>query len=63
MKEGQAMTIPIKDLGGILTHQIISAPDLPDDWPSGDAIEVFTEAYQEWKTKVNALLAQIEKER
>ncbi|MFA5054046.1 MAG: hypothetical protein WC565_08295 [Parcubacteria group bacterium] len=42
---------------------IETRPDLPDDWPSEDAVEAFGEAYRQWTSKTGATLTRLRKER
>jgi hypothetical protein len=36
-----------------------AAPDLPDDWPSEDAIEAYAEAYKPWRARLDKALARV----
>ena len=44
-----------------LAHVLTAAPDIPEDWPSEDAVEAMRAAYGFWKAQRDAALAEIEK--
>ncbi|MDD3134914.1 MAG: hypothetical protein PHF64_00285 [Methanoregula sp.] len=46
-----------------LVEVVETRPDLPDDWPSEDAVEAFGEAYRQWRDTADATLARLRKER
>ncbi len=39
----------LADRLGSSTRTLVAAPDIPDDWPSDDAIEAFHAAYGAWR--------------